>query len=65
MVIPAGAQERRRIAQPLGQLEPEDAVVESERALEVGDLQVHVADVYARIDGFLHGKRAPRNATRC
>ena len=55
VVVAAGTQERRRVAHPLGEFEPEDALVEGEGAFDVGDLQVHVADVYPRIDGLVHG----------
>ena len=55
MVIPAGAEERRRIAHALRDLESEHACVERERALDVGDLQVNMSDVNAGIDGLVHG----------
>ena len=50
MVVAAGAQERRRVAHPLRDLEAEDAVVERKRAVEVGHLEVDVADADARVD---------------
>ena len=48
MVVAAGREEGR--LRPVARLllEAEDAAVERERALEVGDLQVHVADVHSR-----------------
>ena len=54
VMVAAGAQKRRRVAHPLRDLESQHAVVEREGPLEVGNLQVHVADVHARIDGILH-----------
>ena len=50
VVVAAGRDERGLVAHALLQLEAEHAAVEAERALEVGDLQVDVADVDARID---------------
>ena len=50
VVVVAGGDEGGLVAHPLLQLEAEDADVEAERALDVGDLQVDVADVDARID---------------
>jgi hypothetical protein len=51
MVIAAGAEKRGGRSQPRRQLEAEHAVVERERAIEIGDFQVDVADVDAGIDG--------------
>ena len=50
VVIAARGDERRVLAHPLLQLEAEHADVEVERALDVGHLQVDVADLVARID---------------
>ena len=50
VVVVAGGDERGLVAHPLLQLEAEHADVEAERALDVGDLQVDVADVDAGID---------------
>ena len=50
MVVAAGRDERRLAAEPAGQLEAEHALVERERAVEVGDLEVDVADVGARVE---------------
>jgi hypothetical protein len=44
VVVSAGAQERRRISDPLRHLETKDSRVEPDRPLQVGDLEVHVAD---------------------
>ncbi len=54
VVIAAGAEERGRRADAGGHLEPEHALVERERAVEVGDFQVDVPDVDAWIDGVGH-----------
>ena len=56
MVVVAGGDEGRLLAQPLLQVEAEDADVERERPLDVRDLEVDVADVDARIDA--HGSKA-------
>ena len=50
VVVAACGDERRLRAVPRLLLEAEDAAVEVERPLEIGDLQVDVADVDARID---------------
>ena len=50
VVVVAGGDERGLVAHSLLQLEAEDADVETERALDVRDLQVDVPDVDARID---------------
>ena len=34
-----------------GQLETEHAAVEIERALQIGDFEMHVADAHALVDG--------------
>ena len=39
------------VAEDLLHLEAEDVAPESERPLDVGDLQVHMADVDSRVDG--------------
>ena len=38
------------LAPPLHHLEPEDVAVKGQRALDVGDLEVNVPDVDARVD---------------
>ena len=49
VVIVSGSEESRaRVAG--GDVEPEDIDVEALRALEVGDLQMHVADRGARVE---------------
>jgi hypothetical protein len=50
VVVAAGGDERRLITHPLLELESENAAVEVDRPLDVGDLQMHVADVDPRID---------------
>src|SRR5436309_15820884 len=53
MVIAAGGDEGGLIAVALHLLEAEHVTVERERAVDVGHLQVDVADVHARIDRHL------------
>ena len=72
MVIAAGRDEGRLVAVAQLQLEAEHAAVEVEGAVEIGDLEVNVADVDVRIDGaWLHtailsradrGTQEPRSA---
>src|ERR1051326_4454147 len=50
MVVAAGRDERRLVAHPLHDVEAEDVAVKGERTVDVGDLQVHVADVDSRVD---------------
>ena len=47
VVVAAGRDEGGLVAEPAGELEAEHAVVERQRAVEVGDLEVDVADVRA------------------
>jgi hypothetical protein len=54
VVVATGRDEDRLVAVARLLLEAEDADVEVEGALEVGDLEVHVADVHARIDRSCH-----------
>lgn len=51
VMIPAGGDKRSLRAVALHQLEAEDAAVEAERAVEISDLQVHMADPGAGSDG--------------
>jgi len=69
MVVATGADEGGLGAKPLLQLEPEHTDVEVERPVEVGDLEVDVADVDPGVDrlglavALLHGGEAtPRRA---
>src|SRR5215218_9416050 len=54
MVIPARREERGLVAHPRHLLESEHVAVEIDRAVEVGDLQMHMTDIYAWINGFAH-----------
>ena len=49
MMIAAGGNERRA-AHPLHQLETEHAAIEVQRAIEIGDFEMHMADANAGID---------------
>jgi hypothetical protein len=51
VVVAAGGDEGGGAAVALGKLEAEDAAVEGEGALEVGDFEVDMADAYAGMDG--------------
>ena len=46
-MIATGRHERCVVAEPHDLVEPEHAVIERERAIDVGDFQVHVADAGA------------------
>ena len=50
MMIAAGGQERGLSPKALLQLEAEHAAIKGERAIEIGDLQMNMADANARID---------------
>ena len=50
VMIAAGRDEGRARTVTLDQLEAEHAAIEGERAVDVGDLQVHMADPGAGID---------------
>ena len=52
-MVAAGRDERGLVAVPLHHVEAEDVAVEGERAVDVGDLQVDVADVDAGVEA--HG----------
>ena len=54
MVVPARREEGGLVADPSCLLESEHVAVEAHRAVEVGDLQMHVTDIYAWINGFSH-----------
>src|ERR1041385_2177888 len=49
VVVAARAQECRLVAHPLGQLEPVQSLVEGQRPLQVGNLEVDVPDPHAWI----------------
>ena len=55
MVIAASRNECRAGAQPLLQLEAEHAAIETERAVEIGHLQVHMPNPRAGNDGGFSG----------
>src|SRR5215211_6419528 len=61
VVVAAGGDEGGVRAPALHQLEAEDAAVELEGAVDVGDLEVDVADVDAGIDRL--GHRSPSRAS--
>jgi hypothetical protein len=50
VVVAARGDERRLISHALLKLETENAAVEVERALDVGNLEMNVADVDARVN---------------
>ena len=51
MVVVAAGGDEGRAGPAGGQLETQDAAVEIERPLQVGDLQVDMADAHPRVDG--------------
>src|SRR5205085_6567661 len=51
VVIAAGREEGRLAAAPLGELEAQDVAIKRQRTIEVGDLEVHMADTHAVGDG--------------
>ena len=60
VVIAAGGEEGCGVADTRGDVEPEDALVEGEGALEVGDAEVNVAHAGLRMDGgCAHGVGRP------
>jgi len=56
VVVSAGGDERGAVAEGLHELEAEDADIEVERALKVGDLKVDVTDADGGVDGGGHGR---------
>jgi hypothetical protein len=58
MVIAAGAEERRLVADAQDEVEPEHVAVEAERPVDVRDFQMDVPDVDARIDRRGHACEA-------
>src|SRR5206468_2922035 len=58
VVIAAGRNERRTRGQALHQLEPQHTAIKSERAIEIGHLEMNMPDAGSRDDGcrgFGHG----------
>ena len=51
MVMVAAGRDEGSARPAGGQRETQDAAIEIERPLQVGDLQMHMADAYPRIDG--------------
>ena len=51
MVVVAAGRDEGRAGPAGGQRETQHAAVEIERALQVGDLQVDMADAHPRVDG--------------
>jgi len=50
VMIAAGGDESGLRSHPLHQLKPEHAAVERQRAIKIGDLEMHVPDAYPGID---------------
>ena len=50
VVVPAGTYERRLGAYSLDDVEPKYIAVESERTIEIGHLEVYVADIHSRVN---------------
>jgi hypothetical protein len=59
MMIASGGDEGRTGAHALHQLKTQHAAIEAERAVEIGDLQVNVADSGAGVDGWILRHAAP------
>ena len=64
VVVAAGGDEGGVGSVALGQLEAEHAAIELERAVDVGDFEVDVADVDAGIDRLLAIEAPPASLTR-
>ena len=67
MVVAACREERGLIAHALHEVEAEHAAVEVERAVDVGDLEMDVADVHPGIDrrwGWLCHEAVVKHAAR-
>src|SRR5262245_49820774 len=65
VVVATSRDEHRLVAVPRLLLEAEDADVEVERPLDVGDLEVDMADVHARVDWFGRHRQRLRPRRRC
>ena len=50
MMIPASRNKRRASTEALRQLEAKDATIKCQRALQVGDLEMHMADPHVRMN---------------
>jgi hypothetical protein len=53
MVVSAGGKESRGVSQALHYVETEHAVIEIDRAFQIGDLQMHVSDADACVYGHI------------
>jgi hypothetical protein len=53
MVIPTRGQEHRVASMPLRHLEPQNIPIEGQRSIDIGDLQVHMADPDVRLDSSI------------
>jgi hypothetical protein len=54
MVVATGAEKGGARAHALGYVESQHPLVESQRSIEIRNLQVHVANIDAGVDGFVH-----------
>ena len=50
VVIPTGAEKDRILAETLRDLEAKRIAIAGKSAIQIGDFEVNMADVYARID---------------
>ncbi len=60
MVIAAGRDERRLAAIALDQLKAEHAAIKAERALDIGDFEMDMADANTRVDWLGENRGAKR-----
>jgi hypothetical protein len=58
MMIAAGGNEGRLSTEPLRQLEAEHVAIECKRAINIGDLQMHMPDAGARRDRRCIGRNS-------
>ena len=54
MVVVAAGAEKRRPRPACHDVEPQHPAVKRDRAIEIGDLQVNVANINSRIDALAH-----------
>ena len=57
MVVVAGREKRRLVAHALLEVEAEDVAVEDDRTIEVGHLEMNMADLDTRIERRGHAER--------
>jgi phosphoketolase len=55
MMIAAGRNKRRTVTHALHQLETEHPAIERQRAIEIGDLEMHMPDPRTGYDGWILG----------